>query len=227
MNRRVLVIAAVVVAAVAAGAVGWYLASPLFINRMVSEAFPIQVPTAAEMDAMSPAEIGAMERKIMDALPDPDAMEELPENVRERIRNDVERFAAAMPEQEVVEPMPGQQAPDLLASGEFRDADRFHKGSGTAKLYRIPELGHLLRFEEFQATNGPALHVLLATAARPTNRNDLGEYLDLGPLKGNVGDQNYQIPADTDLASYGSVVIYCRPFHVVFATATLLRPAGG
>ena len=226
MNRRVIIIGAVAVAAVVVGAVGWYLASPLFLNRTVQEAFPIQVPTAADMDAMSPAAIDAMEQQIMDALPDAAAMEKLPERVQERIRDDVERFAAAMPAREVTEPMPGRQAPVLLASGEFRDADRFHKGSGTAKLYQIPELGHLLRFEEFQATNGPALHVLLATELRPTNRHDLGEYLDLGPLKGNLGDQNYEIPADADLASYSSVVIYCRPFHVVFATASLSRAAG-
>ena len=128
-----------------------------------------------------------------------------------------------MPDQQMVEPMPG--APQLLASGEFQDADRFHKGSGTAKLYDIPSIGHVLRFEEFKATNGPDLHVLLAAAPQPTNRHDLGDYLDLGSLKGNVGDQNYELPADTDLTAYASVVIYCKPFHVVFATATL-NPAG-
>ena len=46
-------------------------------------------------------------------------------------------------------------------------------------------------------------------------------YLDLGPLKGNRGNQNYEIPADVDLSEYGSVVIYCQPFHVIFATAPL------
>ena len=218
-------IGGVAVAAVVVLVVGWYLASPLFINRTVNEAFPIQVPSTAEMKDMSAAEIDAMERKIMDALPSADAMEELPERVRERIRDDVERFAAAMPDREMVEPMPG--APELLASGEFQDADRFHKGSGKAKLYHIPAMGHVLRFEEFRATNGPDLHVLLAAAARPTNRGDLGDYLDLGSLKGNVGDQNYDIPADTDLARYHSVVIYCKPFHVVFATAALARSTGG
>lgn len=49
----------------------------------------------------------------------------------------------------------------------------------------------------------------------------MGQFLDLGELKGNVGSQNYEIPAGTDLSIYNSVVIYCQPFHVVFATATL------
>ncbi len=218
MNRRVLVVGAIA-GAVVVVAVGWYLASPLFINRMVSEAFPFEVPSAAEMKGMSAEELDAMERKIMDAIPSAEAMDEMPERVRDRIRRDVERFAAAMPDRHTVEPMPG--APVLLASGEFKDADRFHKGSGTARLYDIPALGRVLRFEEFRATNGPDLHVLLAEAPLPTNRHDLGEYIDLGSLKGNVGDQNYQLPDDTDVARYGSVVIYCKPFHVVFATATL------
>ena len=219
MNKRVLIIGAIAAGAAVVLVVGWYLASPLFINRMVSEAFPIQIPSSAEMKGMTAAEMDAMEGEIMDSLPSADAMDEMPERARERIRKDVERFAAAMPDKEMVEPMPG--APELLASGEFQDADRFHKGSGTAKLYDIPGMGQVLRFEEFRATNGPDLHVLLATEPLPTNRHDLGEYIDLGSLKGNVGDQNYEIPEGTEVARYASVVIYCKPFHVVFATATL------
>ena len=221
MNKRVLLYGAIAAGAAVVVIVGWYLASPLFINRMVSEAFPVRIPSAAEMKEMSAAEMDAMERTIMDALPSSDEMDEMPEGVRERIRQQVERFAAAMPDKEMVEPMPG--APQLLASGEFRDADRFHKGSGKAKLYDIPGIGRVLRFEQFKATNGPDLRVLLATEPLPTNRHDLGDYLELGPLKGNVGDQNYEIPEDTEVERYASVVIYCKPFQVVFATATLNR----
>ena len=101
------------------------------------------------------------------------------------------------------------------------------RAAASAKLYDIPAIGRVLRFEEFRATNGPDLHVLLAAAPLPTNRHDLGEYIDLGSLKGNVGDQNYDIPEDVDVARYASVVIYCKPFHVVFATATLNRNTGG
>jgi hypothetical protein len=46
-------------------------------------------------------------------------------------------------------------------------------------------------------------------------------YLDLGSLKGNLGNQNYDIPAGTDINQFKSVVIYCLPFHVVFSTADL------
>jgi hypothetical protein len=78
-----------------------------------------------------------------------------------------------------------------------------------------------LRFEDFSVTNGPDLHVLLAVDPAPASREDLGDYVDLGSLKGNLGSQNYEIPPGTDLSQFKSVVIYCVPFHVVFATATL------
>jgi hypothetical protein len=80
----------------------------------------------------------------------------------------------------------------------------------------------VLRLEEFDVTNGPDLHVILSKNPAPTNRVEVGnEYVDLGQLKGNQGNQNYVIPDYIDLLQYQSVVIYCVPFHVVFAIATL------
>jgi hypothetical protein len=78
-----------------------------------------------------------------------------------------------------------------------------------------------LRLEDFSVTNGPDLHVLLAENPSPPDHDSLGMYLDLGSLKGNLGDQNYDIPAGTDINQFKSVVIYCLPFHVVFSTADL------
>ena len=113
--------------------------------------------------------------------------------------------------------------PALLASGEFVDADAIHKGSGRALLYALPDGRHVLRFEDFRTTNGPALVVYLAGHASPTSAADVidGGFLDLGKLKGNVGNQNYPIPADVDIADYGSVVIWCELFDVLFSPAAL------
>ncbi|MDH3600540.1 MAG: DM13 domain-containing protein [Candidatus Tectomicrobia bacterium] len=56
----------------------------------------------------------------------------------------------------------------------------------------------------------------------PADRSEVKpDYMDLGSLKGNIGSQNYPIPAETDIVPFKSVVIYCMPFHVVFSTATL------
>ncbi|MEE8262035.1 MAG: DM13 domain-containing protein [Gammaproteobacteria bacterium] len=45
--------------------------------------------------------------------------------------------------------------------------------------------------------------------------------MSLGQLKGNIGDQNYAIPADTEVSKYQSVVIWCEQFGVLFSPAKL------
>lgn len=125
--------------------------------------------------------------------------------------------AADSPSVVATDAMPAD-TPAVLATGEFMDADNFHKGSGTATLYALADGSNVVRLENFEVTNGPDLHVLLSTSDDPAA--DLGEYVDLGSLKGNVGNQNYDIPADVDVSIYRSVIIYCDPFHVLFASAS-------
>ena len=122
--------------------------------------------------------------------------------------------------------MAGGKAPSpaQLKAGAFRDADGFHKGSGQAVIYRAADGSHLLRLENFRVTNGPELHVLLTPAADIKSRDELTSagYVDLGKLKGNIGNQNYPIPQDVPLVNPRSVVIYCLPFQVVFSVAALM-----
>lgn len=99
--------------------------------------------------------------------------------------------------------------------GQFTDADSFHKGEGSAKLYQLLDGTYLLRLEQFRVTNGPDLHVFLAEGPDPKT----SKYTDLGKLKGNIGDQNYTVPPEA--AAYRTVVIYCVPFTTVFSTAVL------
>lgn len=108
-----------------------------------------------------------------------------------------------------------------IARGTFTGADAFHQGEGTAAVHRIGE-DLVLRFDEFKVTNGPDLRVLLAKHPTPKTSADVqGGYLEIAKLKGNVGSQNYTLPADVKLSEYRTVVIYCKPFHAVFATAPL------
>ena len=194
-NRNMLLVILGVVGIILVGALAWYLVSPLFIQQTVDEAFPLEIPDAAEMAAMSEAEI-------------------------EEMRVELEATAAVMPDTTMAEEMPAGD-PILVQEGIFMDADAFHQGEGSATIYELPDGTFVLRLEDFMVTNGPDLHVLLATGEAPTGRDDLGEYVDLGSLKGNVGSQNYPIPAGLDVSQFQSVVIYCMPFHVVFSTATL------
>lgn len=83
----------------------------------------------------------------------------------------------------------------------------------------------MLRFETFDVTDGPGLHVLLVPTDDPVDRDLLaaGGYEDLGKLKGNVGNQKSGLPAGFDPDWSWAVVIHCDPFHVVFSTARLSR----
>ena len=158
----------------------------------------------------------------MDAAPDEAVLASLSPDQIAQVEADVNEAAAVvMMDKEVEDDM--MDAVDewvVVGEGQFVDADSFHLGEGSATIYQQGDQS-VLRFEDFSVTNGPDLHVLLATNGAPTNRSDLGEYIDLGPLKGNLGNQNYEIPADVDLSQYNSVVIYCMPFHVVFSVASL------
>jgi hypothetical protein len=124
--------------------------------------------------------------------------------------------AAEAPDTEVMEDMTEKTGPTALVSGDFTGADDFHMGSGTATIYQLDDGSQVLRLEDFEVTNGPDLHVFLI----PQDGSMDGS-VDLGSLKGNIGDQNYEIPIGVDITQLGSVMIYCVPFSVTFATAAL------
>lgn len=106
----------------------------------------------------------------------------------------------------------------VIREGTFEDADASHQGSGDLKvLEKGDEL--TVRFENFESTNGPDLKVILVEKIEGTNRNSIGNKLELGALKSTNGNQNYTVPAGTDLSNYTGVMIYCKQFGVVFSRA--------
>jgi Electron transfer DM13 len=123
----------------------------------------------------------------------------------------------------VAESLPAELQMKVALKGSFRDADSAHKGKGNATIFETDAGSKVLRFTDFEATNGPDLKVWLVKAASIQSSADVkaSEWLGLGPLKGNIGDQNYIIPTDTPLADYKSVVIWCEQFGVLFAAADL------
>ena len=173
---------------------GW-LIRPLFVDTVVDESFPLGA------DATIPVELSDDEARVM-------------------------MSAASKLEIEVEEPMPeAMEAAGVveLKSGTFTDADAFHKGEGTATIYQLEDGSHVLRFEDFRVTNGPALFVLVSPHPNPGGRGDISEagYTELARLKGNVGNQNYLLPDDLSPEDLNSVIIYCKPFRVVFSVAAL------
>ena len=107
-----------------------------------------------------------------------------------------------------------------LATGEFRSLE--HGTTGTAAIVELPDGSHILRFEDLDTLNGPDLHVYLSRVAASDDASAYGEgFVDLGKLKGNKGNQNYEIPPGTDLTQFRSVVIWCKRFTVGFGVAPL------
>jgi hypothetical protein len=161
MKRPALLIA---VGGVAALGIAWALFRPelLFINRSVSESFPV-VTTSARSGA----------------------------------------------------------DPTLLLEGRFTGLA--HETKGSAAVYQLANGSRVLRLKDFETSNGPDVHVLLVKAASAPDDDTVKRAgsVDLGSLKGNIGDQNYEVPAGLDLAAYRSVSIWCNRFNVNFGSASL------
>ena len=102
-----------------------------------------------------------------------------------------------------------------VAVGTFTDVDSFHKGEGTVKIIKAGEK-YFVRFEDdFKVTNGPDLFVYFGKDGK------YAKIAQIGRLKGNVGAQNYEVPADIDPSVFDEVWIWCRAFSQPFSVAKL------
>ncbi|MBW3669288.1 MAG: DM13 domain-containing protein [Actinobacteria bacterium] len=109
-----------------------------------------------------------------------------------------------------------------VARGDFRPLE--HHADGTAELLTTSGGAHVLRFDDLDTSNGPDLRVYLSSAPPDADWGAFDDdFVDLGMLKGNIGDQNYVVPDGTDLARYRTAVVWCRRFSVPFASAGLER----
>lgn len=114
-------------------------------------------------------------------------------------------------------------SPIELSTGNFRGIA--HETKGMATVFQLPEGKKVLRLTNFETSNGPDVHVYLVGAndaadnAAVTNAG----FIDLGSIKGNQGDQNYDLPAGTNLSKYRAVTIWCARFKVNFGTASLSK----
>jgi hypothetical protein len=116
-------------------------------------------------------------------------------------------------------------ASNKLASGQFHSGA--HETKGTATVFQLADGKKTLRLTDFATSNGPDVHVYLVAAADAKDNDTVTKagFIDVGSLKGNIGDQNYDLPADIDLAKYRAVTIWCKRFGVNFGTAPLMNDA--
>ncbi|HEX8179166.1 MAG TPA: DM13 domain-containing protein [Pyrinomonadaceae bacterium] len=111
--------------------------------------------------------------------------------------------------------------PTPLAIGNFHNVA--HETKGTATVYQLPNGQRTLRLTDFATSNGPDVHVYLVAANDATDSDGVKQagFIEISPLKGNIGDQNYELPAAVDLNKYKAVTIWCQRFGVNFGTAPL------
>ncbi|MGH2542945.1 MAG: DM13 domain-containing protein [Ardenticatenaceae bacterium] len=213
-------------------AVGWWLGSPLFLDQAVDESFPAsgaqdggmeegaamteKGSMAGSDESVSEEMEGGEDGEMMEGEAAPDAAGESDAGAMSEATPETEE---AMAEESVASEAATE--PVALWQGNFRDVDSVHQGSGTATVYQLPDGSRALRFEEFNVTNGPDLYVTLVPHPDPMSEADAEGYVELGRLKGNVGNQNYEIPADLELSSEWSVTIWCKAFNVTFSVAPL------
>ena len=210
MNNRIRLFLILIGAAAVAAVFTFPLWRPLLVDDTVNEVFPGLTGEQQTAFINLPVEQQAAMQATLQANPT-----QAVEMARAMTSGDQIVSAA---EQEI----PQMSDPRVIGQGNFNQIDIIHGGTGTATLYELPDGSRVLRFENFRVTNGPELHVILTRNDNPLTPEDVGtDYIDLGPLKGNVGNQNYNVPSEIDFSQYQAVVIYCLTFRVVFSVATL------
>ena len=136
---------------------------------------------------------------------------------------------AFRPERLFINQKVNEQFPTAAAASNQLAAGQFHNGAhetkGTATVFQLADGKKTLRLTNFETSNGPDVHVYLvaATDAKDNDSVSKAGFVDLGSLKGNIGDQNYDLPANADLAKYRAVTIWCKRFSVNFGTAPLMN----
>jgi hypothetical protein len=116
----------------------------------------------------------------------------------------------------------GVEAPQPRDLARSQFVSRSHGTSGVVRVIELPDGQRVVRLEGLDTDNGPDLYLYLSTNPPDGEARAFDdEFVDLGRLKGNIGDQNYEVPSDATLGRYRSVVIWCDRFDVAFGAAAL------
>jgi Electron transfer DM13 len=207
---KITIIAAIVIII---GAGAYYLASPLFISTEVNEPLPT---SAVESEAYQKF-ITMSEKEKLDIAKQmsPEERNEIM-TIASKINNSVNESMDQIKQQQEKTQNTITTASTLRTGSFVGVGDGIHNAEGEAKIISFQDGDkNILRLENLRVTNGPDLYVYLATDKTTS------DFVNVGKLKANNGNQNYEIPAGTDLTKYDTVLIWCRPFSVLFGSAEL------
>jgi hypothetical protein len=191
--------------------IGIYTLSPLFINTEINE----PLPSLSSESSIGFEKFMAMtEEEKINAAKNM-TVEEKDMIMRTAAEQDTiinETMTSTMDSSKNTE----QNENKNILVGDFMGVkDGIHNAEGKAKILTLSDGSQIIRLEDFRSTNGPDVHLYLST------NKQASDFIDLGRLKANIGNQNYQIPVNTDYNKYKYVLIWCQPFSVLFGSAQL------
>ena len=228
------------------GAVSVFAISPYFTESTIDEGIPTgaiiqtekDIPTVTKIDDKPMMEESMMEESMMEesmmeesmmeesmmeesmmeesmmeeSMMEESMMEEsmMEESMMEESMMEESMMEESMMEESMMEIIPMSYSGTFIGVG-----DGIHDAQGDAYTIPLEDKSTVLRLENFKSTNGPDLFVYLSTD------ENASEFVNLGELKANSGNQNYEIPEDTDLSKYNKVLIWCKAFGVLFGSAEL------
>lgn len=225
MNKKILIIVIIVVVVVAL-AIPFAIntISPLFTSNTVNEPLPITA-------AVTSKKVASQEYQKFVSMNEQDRtnvasqMSQMHKNMvmigAAQINSTVNENAAAVGgvgsaiEKEQSDATSSATVSTIRTSSFIGAGDGFHNAEGLVKVIQLRDGSSILRLENFKSTNGPNVHLYLAIDKAASN------FIDLGRLKANNGNQNYNIPAGTDLNKYNRALIWCKDFSVLFGSAQL------
>ncbi|AJW71492.1 DM13 domain-containing protein [Nitrosopumilus adriaticus] len=207
-----------IIAIIIVGIVSAYAISPYFTESTVDEAIPSGAIIESAMEETMMEESAMEETMMEETMMEESAMEEtmMEESAMEETMMEESAMEETMMEETMMEETMMEETIPISYAGKFVGVgDGIHDAQGDAYTIPLQDGSNVLRLEDFQSTNGPDLYVYLATD------DNASEFINLGELKANKGNQNYQIPEDTDLDKYNKVLIWCKAFGVLFGSAEL------
>ena len=219
MNKALLAIIPIVIL----GIVATYAVSPYFTESTIDEA----LPTGAIIQPTMEKETNSMmeEEEKMKMMEEEEKMKMMEEEEKMKMMEEEEKMKM-MEEEEKMKMMEEEEKMKMMEEEEkiipmsyagmfVGVGDGIHDAQGDTFTIPLENGDEVLRLENFKATNGPDLYVYLSTD------KEASDYIDLGRLKANSGNQNYDIPNDANLEKYNKVLIWCKAFGVLFGSAEL------
>lgn len=124
---------------------------------------------------------------------------------------------------EAIEAFEAPEGSSEAGKGTWLEIDLVRRAEGDVMIYQLSDGSRLLRFDEnFASTRAPDVHIILTRNPDPTDERGVGiDYIDIGILKGNVGAQNYTVPASADFSRYPVMALYSVQYEELIATLTI------